>query len=174
MLPLQLSAYTLVSPLGAGNAATLNALQTGRSGLARCDFIDVDLATFIGRVSGLEDKPVRADLFSYDCRNNRLAQFALEQDDFSTAVASARKHYGRERVGVFWAPAPPAFSTPNSPIAIATLKLVRYLQASIMKALTVAIRLLISCSMRSTSPVRPWSFLPRALHPPKYSPAPHA
>lgn len=101
MQPLQLSAYTLVSPLGAGTAATLDALRTGRSGLARCDFIDVDLNTFIGRVVGLEDRPVRTDLAAYDCRNNRLAQLGLEQDNFPEAVAAASQRYGRERIGVF-------------------------------------------------------------------------
>ena len=101
MQPLQLTAYTLVSPLGAGIAATLDALRSGRSGLARCNFLDVSLNTFIGRVSGLEKKPVRADLSVYDCRNNRLAQLALQQDNFSVAVTSARQRYGRERIGVF-------------------------------------------------------------------------
>ena len=101
MQPIQISAYTLASPLGAGFTATLDALRAGRSGLAHCDFIDVDLNTFIGRVHGLEDRPVRADLSAYDCRNNRLAQFALDQDNFSAIAAAARQRYGRERIGVF-------------------------------------------------------------------------
>lgn len=101
MQPLQFSAFTLVSPLGAGTNATLAALRAGRSGLARCDFLDVDLDTYVGRVSGLEDLPVRADLAAYDCRNNRLAQLGLEQDNFTKAVAAARQRYGRERIGVF-------------------------------------------------------------------------
>ncbi len=99
--PLQLSAFTLVSPLGAGTNATLNALRAGQSGLAHCDFLDVDLDTYIGRISGLEKHPVRADLAVYDCRNNRLAQLGLEQDNFTEAVAAARQRYGRERIGVF-------------------------------------------------------------------------
>ena len=101
MQPLQLSAFTLVSPLGTGIDATLNALRAGRSGLERCDFLDVDLDTYVGRISGLEDHPVRADLAAYDCRNNRLAQSSLEQDNFTAAVAAARQRYGRERIGVF-------------------------------------------------------------------------
>jgi 3-oxoacyl-[acyl-carrier-protein] synthase-1 len=99
--PLHLSAYTLASPLGAGVSATLAALRAGQSGLAHCDFLDVDLDTYVGRVSGLEDRPVRADLAAYDCRNNRLAQLGLEQDNFTGAVAAARQRYGRERIGVF-------------------------------------------------------------------------
>lgn len=44
---------------------------------------------------------MRADLAAYDCRNNRLAQLGMEQDGFAKAVATARQHYGRERIGVF-------------------------------------------------------------------------
>jgi 3-oxoacyl-[acyl-carrier-protein] synthase-1 len=76
-------------------------LRAGRSGLAHCDFLDVDLDTYVGRISGLEDRPVRADLAAYDCRNNRLAQLGLEQDNFIEAVAAARQRYGRDRIGVF-------------------------------------------------------------------------
>ena len=101
MQPLQLTAYTLVTPLGAGVSATLDALRAGRSGLERCDFLDVDLDTYVGRVGGLEDLPVRADLAAYDCRNNRLAQLGLDQDNFTGAVAAARQRYGRERIGLF-------------------------------------------------------------------------
>lgn len=101
MQPLQFSAYTVVSPLGSGLDATLETLRAGRSGLTKCDFLDVDLNTYVGRVVGLEDMPVRADLASYDCRNNRLAQLGLAQDGFAEAVADARRRYGRERIGVF-------------------------------------------------------------------------
>lgn len=101
MQPLKLSAYTLVSPLGAGTAATLDALRAGKCGLAHCSFLDVDLDTYIGRINGLEDRAVRPDLTDYDCRNNRLAQLGLEQDNFIEAVDSARDRYGRERIGLF-------------------------------------------------------------------------
>ena len=101
MQPLQLSAYTLTTPLGAGVTATLDALRASRSGLRHCDFLDVDLDTYVGRINGLEDIPMRADLAAYDCRNNRLAQLGLEQDNFIEAVSAARQRYGRERIGVF-------------------------------------------------------------------------
>ena len=101
MQPLHLSAYTLATPLGAGVSATLDALRAGRSGLERCNFLDVDLDTYVGRISGLEDRPLRASLAAYDCRNNRLAQLGLEQDNFTETVAAARQRYGRERIGVF-------------------------------------------------------------------------
>jgi len=99
--PLQLSAFTLVSPLGKGTEATLNALHTRKSGLIPCDFLDVDLDTYIGRINGLEDSTVRPNLSAYDCRNNRLAQLGLEQDNFVASVKSACKRHGAERIGLF-------------------------------------------------------------------------
>lgn len=98
MSPLILSHYTLVSALGPGLQATLAALRERRSGLRRCDFLDADLNTWIGRVEGIEDAPVAVPLSQFDCRNNRLAQMALRQDGFAEAVAAARQRYGAHRV----------------------------------------------------------------------------
>jgi 3-oxoacyl-[acyl-carrier-protein] synthase-1 len=92
-----------VNCLGAGAQATLEALREKRSGLAPCDFETVGLDTHIGRVPELETLSVRADLGAYDCRNNRLAQLGLEQDDFAAAVAAACTKYGAERIGAFMA-----------------------------------------------------------------------
>jgi 3-oxoacyl-[acyl-carrier-protein] synthase-1 len=101
MQPAAITCYSLVNSLGAAREAVCEALRNRASGLRRCDFETVDLDTCIGRVAGLEDIRVRADLAAYDCRNNRLAQVALEADGFATAVAAARERYGAERVGVF-------------------------------------------------------------------------
>jgi 3-oxoacyl-[acyl-carrier-protein] synthase-1 len=90
----------VVNCLGAGKAATLAALREQRSGLDRCAFADVDLHTWTGQVAGL-DAPLKGGLADYDCRNNRLAELALGQDDFSDAVAAACKKYGPTRIGVF-------------------------------------------------------------------------
>lgn len=92
---------TLANSLGAGLAATLDALRTRRSGLTPCAFDTVDIETFIGQVDGLGSSPVRADMAAYDCRNNRLAQLSLEQDGFAAAVSDARQKYGAGRIGVF-------------------------------------------------------------------------
>ncbi|HUL14209.1 MAG TPA: beta-ketoacyl-[acyl-carrier-protein] synthase family protein [Methylococcaceae bacterium] len=100
MQALILSHYTLVSALGRGLDATLAALRGRRSGLSRCDFPDVDLNTWIGRVDGLEEAPIIGDLGRFDCRNNRLAQLTLRQDGFEHAVAAARERYGAHRIGV--------------------------------------------------------------------------
>ena len=101
MQPLQLTSFTLTTSLGAGIAATMQSLRAARSGLTLSDFLDIGLDTYIGRVAGIENSPVRADLSDYDCRNNRLAQIGLEQDGFSEKILAARARYGRERIGVF-------------------------------------------------------------------------
>jgi 3-oxoacyl-[acyl-carrier-protein] synthase-1 len=40
-------------------------------------------------------------LRKYDCRNNRLAELALQQDGFFDAVQAAVSRWGRRRIGVF-------------------------------------------------------------------------
>ncbi|QJW84169.1 beta-ketoacyl-[acyl-carrier-protein] synthase family protein [Ramlibacter terrae] len=99
--PLYLSHFTAASCLGAGQAATLAALQAGRSGLAPCDFDDVSLATFTGKVEGVDDILLPQHLSAYDCRNNRLAQLGLDRDGFAAAVRAAADRLGAARIGVF-------------------------------------------------------------------------
>ena len=96
-----ISACTLVNALGRGLRASFDALETARGGLRRCDFEDTDLDTWIGRVEGLEEEPVGAELACFDCRNNRLAQLGLRQDEFVARVAEVRARHGAARVGVF-------------------------------------------------------------------------
>ena len=59
------------------------------------------LDTWIGRVSGVDDEILPADLQAFDCRNNRLAQLALRQDGFLAAVQAVAARVGPQRVGVF-------------------------------------------------------------------------
>jgi len=58
------------------------------------------LECWIGRVAGLEEEPLPPDLAEWDCRNNRLAWVALQQDGFVEAVRAARERYGATRVAV--------------------------------------------------------------------------
>ena len=101
MQQLFLSHFTVTSALGRGLEATLAALRTRRSPLRPCDFETADLPTYIGMVDGLDDHPLGGALAPYDCRNNRLAQLALDQDGFRAAVADASARYGAARIGVF-------------------------------------------------------------------------
>jgi 3-oxoacyl-[acyl-carrier-protein] synthase I len=105
MAPLILSRYSIVSALGKGLEQTSRALRDRRSGLRPCDFEDVRLATYIGRVEGVEDAPVGRDSTSvelqrFDCRNNRLALLGLQQDGFIQAARDARERHGAHRVAV--------------------------------------------------------------------------
>lgn len=100
MTPISITHYTLTSALGRGKAATHAALLEGRSGLRANDFADAPLDTYIGRVDGVEYVALPQALERFDCRNNRLAQLALEQDGFAAAVAVARERYGARRIAV--------------------------------------------------------------------------
>ena len=94
MLPLAMSTYTAVSAVGHGVDATLAALLERRSGLRPCDFEDVRLDTWIGRVDGVEAVAMPPGLERFDCRNNQLAQLALATDGFAAAVHAAARRYG--------------------------------------------------------------------------------
>ncbi len=102
--PLQISAYTATSAVGVGKASLLDALEHSRSGLRANDFGDgtdrAPLATWIGRVDGLEELRLPESLASWDCRNNRLAWLGLQADGFMDAVARAREKYGAARVAL--------------------------------------------------------------------------
>jgi 3-oxoacyl-[acyl-carrier-protein] synthase I len=98
--PLRLSAFSLVTCLGLGLDATLDALQAERSGLRQRSF-DAGLTTYVGEVALPACVRLDRDLAAFDCRNNRLAASALAQDHFSDAVAAVRDRYGAERVGLF-------------------------------------------------------------------------
>jgi 3-oxoacyl-[acyl-carrier-protein] synthase-1 len=101
MKPLAVSDFTLVSALGHGRAATLAALQAGRSGLLQQDFETAALGSWLGVVSGADTVQLRPDLAGHDCRNNRLAELALRCDGFQDRVAHAAQRWGAARVGVF-------------------------------------------------------------------------
>jgi 3-oxoacyl-[acyl-carrier-protein] synthase-1 len=100
MQPLRISAYTVTSALGGGRRAHLEALLGERSGLRPQAVENCALPTYVGEVAGLQG-PVRSELAHWDCRNNRLAQLALAQDDFRIEVEQRRARFGAGRIGVF-------------------------------------------------------------------------
>jgi 3-oxoacyl-[acyl-carrier-protein] synthase-1 len=101
MEPLILSSLTLTNALGLGIEATTRSLEQNKSGLTSCDFDYAEIETYIGRVNGLEESPVVDVLTEFDCRNNRLAQLTLQQDNFVTAIEDAKNRYGQDRIGLF-------------------------------------------------------------------------
>jgi len=100
MKPITISGFTAVNALGRGKQQILSALGARRSGLRPCAFEDVALETHVGEVEGLGELPVESRLAEFDCRNNRLAQLALEQDGFASLVARVREKCGPGRIAV--------------------------------------------------------------------------
>lgn len=78
-------------------------LLEGRSGLRPNDFAPAaDLATWIGRVSAVEDVRLPGELAAFDCRQNRLVELALSGGDLLERVEDARDAYGADRIGVYF------------------------------------------------------------------------
>jgi 3-oxoacyl-[acyl-carrier-protein] synthase-1 len=100
MLPLAVTAGTATTACGRGLDALHAALRDRRSGLRRNDFGPTPLPTWIGRVDGLEDEALPPALARWDCRNNRLAWLALQQDGMAQAVADLRERHGAARVAI--------------------------------------------------------------------------
>jgi len=99
--PLLLSHFTATSSIGLGLEPTLDALRQRRAGLLPCAFETVDLTSFIGEVTGVDQVTLPDHLSHFNCRNNRLALLGLNQDGFSDAVRAAIAKYGSQRVGLF-------------------------------------------------------------------------
>jgi len=100
--PLAVVASTLTNACGVGLQSVCSTLRSGASALRSFD-IDWSppLATWIGRVDGLESVRLPDAFRAVDTRSSRLANLCLEQDGFAAAVAAAAARHGRDRVGVF-------------------------------------------------------------------------
>jgi 3-oxoacyl-[acyl-carrier-protein] synthase I len=101
MAPQFLEHFTATSCIGRGTAATLASLMQQRSGLKHCAFETVKIDTHIGEVPGVDAQRLPHELRKFDCRNNRLAELALQQDGFLETVRAAVAGCGPRRVGVF-------------------------------------------------------------------------
>jgi 3-oxoacyl-[acyl-carrier-protein] synthase-1 len=93
------TAYSLTSALGVGNAATLASLQEGKGGL-RQHQLRGGGTSWLGTVDEV-DEPLTGSLAAYDCRANRIIERAIEQDGFAREVARVRSRYGADRVACF-------------------------------------------------------------------------
>jgi 3-oxoacyl-[acyl-carrier-protein] synthase-1 len=101
MTPLLLKSFTATSCIGKGAAATLQALREQRSGLSVCNFETVDIDTHVGAVADVDTAKLPEKLRKFECRNNRLAELALQQDEFFDSVQRSAERWGRRRIGVF-------------------------------------------------------------------------
>ncbi len=99
--PLAIRAFSATTALGRGCDAQLDALRARRSGLRPNDFEAAPpLATWIGRVDGLEDAPLPSRWAEWECRNNRLAWLSLQQDGLPEALAMLRARHRPSRVAI--------------------------------------------------------------------------
>jgi 3-oxoacyl-[acyl-carrier-protein] synthase I len=101
MRPLLLSRFTATSCIGRGLREMFAAIQQQRTGLAPCHFETVDIDTHVGEVPGVDRERLPRSLAEFECRNNRLAQLGLSQDEFGAAVEELAGRLGRRRIGVF-------------------------------------------------------------------------
>ncbi|MEO8134047.1 MAG: beta-ketoacyl-[acyl-carrier-protein] synthase family protein [Betaproteobacteria bacterium] len=101
MNPLLVSSFTATTCIGRGLDRMLSSLHDSASGLVPCRFETIDLQTWIGEVAGVDDTVPESGNAQFNCRNNRLAQLGLAQDDFCAAVEAAAGRLGRDRIGVF-------------------------------------------------------------------------
>ncbi|MCW5582004.1 MAG: beta-ketoacyl-[acyl-carrier-protein] synthase II, partial [Luteimonas sp.] len=100
MPALAIRAFTATTALGCGRDAQADALRARRGGLRRNDFGAAPLATWIGRVDGVEDSPLPGHLSGWECRNNRLAWLALQHDGVMPALQALVARHGAERVAL--------------------------------------------------------------------------
>ena len=91
MQPLLITHLSIVSSIGAGRAETLSSLRSGASGLRPCQFETVELPTYVGEIDALTDFKLPEAFAAFDCRNNRLAEMTLAQDEFEVAVADSSR-----------------------------------------------------------------------------------
>ncbi len=97
-----ISAMTTTSAVGAGVDALREALLSEHSALQPAPVVQgVQPPGYVGRVAGLDESALPAAWQEWDCRNNRLAWLALQQDGFLDHARSAVARYGADRVAVF-------------------------------------------------------------------------
>lgn len=100
MPPLAVTARTATTACGRGAGALREAIAARRSGLRPNDFSTTPLATWIGRVDGLEEQPLPAAWARWECRNNRLAWLALQHDGVLDRLHALREKHGAHRVAI--------------------------------------------------------------------------
>lgn len=97
---LRITSHSVACATGVGLQSLSAALREGVSGLRRNDFGESPLATWIGRIPGIEDVRLPGRLLEWDCRVNRVAWLALNTDGFLQSAGVARDRYGADRVAL--------------------------------------------------------------------------
>ncbi len=99
-LALTVQAFTATTAAGSGSGRLWDAVFNARSHLRVNDFTPTPVAAWIGRVPGLETAALPEQFAEWECRNNRLAWLALNEDGFIDAARTAIEHFGSRRVAV--------------------------------------------------------------------------
>jgi 3-oxoacyl-[acyl-carrier-protein] synthase-1 len=97
---MSITAFTVATALGRGQAAHADALRSGVTGLRAQAFETAALDAWLGVVDGVDEQAWPTAMARFDCRNNRLAALALHTDDFERQVQLALARHGAARVGV--------------------------------------------------------------------------
>ena len=93
-------AQGLACASGVGLQTLADLLRRGGSALVPNTFSHTPLATWVGRLPGLEDTPLPPKLAHWDCRATRAAHMGLLADDFISAAHAACRRHGAARVGL--------------------------------------------------------------------------
>ncbi len=99
-MALTVQAFTATTAAGLGSAQLWDAVVNARSHLRANDFTPTPVVAWIGRVDGLETAALPQQFAEWECRNNRLAWLALNQDGFFDAGTKAVALFGARRVAV--------------------------------------------------------------------------
>lgn len=99
-MQLAIEAYTATTALGNGRDALWDGLREGRSGLQPAELDGASLPGWVGSIPACMETQLPAEHRQWDCRNNRLAELAIQQDGFLQAVHAARAEHGASRIGL--------------------------------------------------------------------------
>lgn len=102
MQPLFVCDYTLTTALGRGVNENWEKIAAGQTGLsARTLQAETPVNTWVGEVSGVDQVILPEEHLAFNCRNNRLAYLALQQDSFAQKVEALKNKFGVEDIGIF-------------------------------------------------------------------------
>lgn len=101
-LHLAITGYTATTAAGTGIQENIDSLlneETGLSHTLKYDKCDID--TWIGKVNQLDTVTLPETHSDFDCRNNQLLWYAINQDNFINKIEKLREKYSNKRIGVF-------------------------------------------------------------------------
>lgn len=98
--PINIASYTLSSAAGAGLHAMQATVAGGLATLTANDYPDANLECWVGKVNGAQQHQIPDAYSAFDSRNNRLLDYAMQQDGFSDEVANVLQKIRPHRVAV--------------------------------------------------------------------------